>query len=71
MNEDTVTTMFPIELLDYDICTGCPEMEIENHAMVMYSGNSVINCENRLRCKHVDRCRHLSESLSTREKHGL
>ncbi len=71
MNENKDPIMFPIELLNYDICTGCPEMDIENHAMIMYCGDSVNVCENRLRCTHVDRCRHLLESLGTHEKHGL
>ena len=70
MNENKTTIQFPIDLLDYDICLSCPELEIENQAMECYATDIKIY-KNRLRCVHVERCRHLRDCLGTHEKHGL
>lgn len=62
--------MFPIDLLDYDICLNCPEIEIENNQLVCYAGEQQLY-NNRLKCVHVKRCRHLLDTMGTHEKHAL
>lgn len=62
--------LFPIDLLDYDICMSCPDIEIENQQMVCYSGTEKLY-SNRLQCAHVERCRHLRDCMDTHEKHAL
>ena len=64
MNEnDTKPILFPIEMLNYDICLSCPEMKIDNEQMIYYSGDKK-TYENRLHCAHYERCRHLIDNCS-------
>ena len=55
--------LFPIELLDYDICRTCPEMEIEVNRLEIFSADKKFY-ENRLKCEHHERCRHLMDGYA-------
>lgn len=62
--------LFGIDLVDYDICLNCPEMDIVNHRTEFFYGIEK-TYENHLACSHFERCRHLKERIDTHEKHGL
>ena len=72
MNEVEGPILFPIDMLNYDICLKCPELDIENHRVECFFGDKK-TYENHLFCAHYERCRHLEKSLTpdSHEKHGL
>ena len=48
----------PVKMIHPSICMSCPELEIENNQMEMWSGDTIYYI-NRLECKHYKRCHHL------------